>query len=231
MRAFPVPLGVLLALQLGCSPRVTAIGESSPDAIPGVFIEAETGTLTGDFAIGSDSRASGGRFIYAKAGATFDNTPGAAHAQYELLASTAGTYLIWGRIHTQNISENRFWFQLDDGDWTKWRITTGDDWFWDAFHTDTSYSVPLEFKLTAGPHQLVIANCVDDAALDRLYFAPNAGLPEPKETACNPPHSVDLDGGCAPSCGSLGGLCGAVYCKDLPTTATYDCPDCCPPQP
>jgi hypothetical protein len=222
---------LVLPLLLGCDPRVTTIGVASDDAGAlsadagtGVFIEAESGMLTGAFMIGTSTEASGGRFIYANAGASSDSAPGPARARYDLTVSVAGTYEIWGRIHNQTINKNRFWFQVDGGDWIKWRISTGDIWYWDAFHVDENYGVPVKFELTAGPHQLLIANCVDNAQLDRLYFSTNPARPEPKGTVCSPPNYVDLDGGCAPSCGTLDGLC-----KSCPGAgvATYDCPSCC----
>jgi hypothetical protein len=235
MRRRAALLVVPLSLFLGCDPRVTTIGVSSDDAGAliadagtGVFIEAESGKLTGAFAIETSAEASGGRFIYANAGHSSEDAPGPARAQYDLTVSVAGTYEIWGRIHNQTINKNRFWFQIDGGTWIKWRITTGDIWYWDTFHHDVDYNVPLQFALTAGPHQLVIANCVDNAELDRLYFSSDPARPEPKGTACNPPHYVDLDGGCAPSCGTLAG-----WCHSCPVTAraTYDCPSCCPTGP
>ena len=222
---------VPFVLSLACDPRVTTIGVAtddadalSTDASTGVFIEAESGKLSGAFSIGTNADASGGHFIYAHAGASSDDAPGPARAQYDLMVSVAGTYEIWGRIHNQTTNKNRFWFQVDGGDWIKWRITTGDIWYFDVLHDDVNYGVPVKFELQAGTHQLLIANCVDNAQLDRLYFSTDPARPEPKGTACNPPHYVDLDGGCAPSCGSLSGLCHSC---PVAAKATYDCPSCC----
>ena len=224
----PLVLALPLALLSGCDPRVTKIGEL--DAGLGTYLEAESGALSGGFLIGDDSTASGGHFIYTNAGGTFDTAPGgSAHARYQLDAKTDGMYLIWGRIHSPTYTENRFWFQLDGGTWTLWRISTGDIWFWDAFHVDVDYGDPITFPLSAGAHELVIANSVDTVGLDRLYFAPDRSVPVGNDTTCNPPHSIAVDGGCTPSCGSLGGQCGANPC-DGTSTPTYDChPACCVP--
>ena len=223
-------LAAPIVLSSACNPHVTEIGEF--DAGLGRYIEAEDGQLSGGFLIGADSTASGGHFIYSNAGATFDSAPGGdAHAQYELTAVTTGTYLIWGRIHGQDIDRNRFWFQVDGGTWTEWRITTGDVWFWDYFHDNVDYGTATTFDLTAGPHTLVIANAADNTGLDRLYYAPDRNKPEGSDTLCNPPHTVQFDGVCNPSCGELSGHCGGTPCTGLPTFATYDCPACCtPPQ-
>ena len=206
-----------------CEPRVTRIGLE--DAGIGTYLEAESGTLSGGFVIQSDAKASRGRYIAPQTGVTSDDAPGAARASYELNVEVDGTYWIWGRVHDQNIYENRFYFQVDDGDWIKWRITTGDVWFWDVLHDDTNYGTPVSCSLTTGAHRLTIANDTDDAGLDRLYFAPERVKPEDTETLCNPPHTVELGGVCNPSCGVLAGRCGETPCSGA--MPTYDCPACC----
>jgi hypothetical protein len=216
-----------LALALGCDPRITSIG--TLDAGRGQYLEAEDGALSGGFEIDSDPNASAGRFISPAVGTASEDAPGPARAAYELNAETAGTYLIWGRMHSQNIDQNRFFLQVDGGEWIKWRITTGDIWFWDAIHLDVDYGNPIPFDLTAGVHQLVFANAVDGARLDRLYYAPDRSEPEGNQTLCNPPHTVQLDGVCNPSCGVMAGLCGGSGCVGLPSKPTYDCAACCIP--
>jgi hypothetical protein len=251
-RARLAPLIAIACIAIGttgCDSRITNIGEldhptsSSADAGRhidagrrsdgglGVYLEAESGVLSGGFEVGKVSTASGGQFIFTAIGASFDDAPGSARAEYALDAPVTGTYLIWGRIHSPNIDENRFWFQVDGSDWVKWRVTTGDTWFWDPFHDNVDYGTPLTFELSAGAHALVIANAVDGTELDRLYFAPDRTEPAGNDTPCNPPHSIPLDGGeCTPSCGSLGGSCGGVPCTGVTTFATYDCPACCIPE-
>jgi hypothetical protein len=219
-------LAVLPILLSGCEPRITTIAEF--DAGLGRYIEAESGQLSGPFSIGDDATASAGHFIYANEGKTFDSAPGSARAAYDLIAETAGTYQIWGRIHGQDIDSNRFWFQVDGSAWILWRITTGDVWFWSYFHDNFDYGTRYTVDLTVGPHRLVIANATDNAGLDRLYYAPDAGKPENSETLCNPPHTVQFNGVCNPSCGKLGGLCVDLECDASAPVPTYDCTrGCC----
>jgi hypothetical protein len=237
---------------VSCRPRVTTIGaagtdaNAAPDASThldasiatdsatavnlGQYIEAESGVLEGGYVVADDPAASHGQFIHPDVGASSEDGAGPARARYELFAAEAGTYLVWGRIHGQNISENRFWFQVDDGTWYKERVTTGDVWFWDGLHDNLDYGTPIAFTLSAGTHRLVIANCVDGVGLDRLYYTPDKSHPEGDATKCNPPHSIELSGECNPSCGSRGGSCGGPPCEGLPSFATYDCAACCLPE-
>ena len=221
-------LAAACAWLAGCGPRVTTIAQY--DAALGRYVEAESGKLSGPFVIGNDQTASAGHFIYANEGATFNGAPGNARAEYELTADTAGTYQIWGRIHGQDIDSNRFWFQVDGGNWVLWRITTGDVWFWSYFHDNLMYSTRYTVSLSAGTHRLAIANSADNAGLDRLYYAPDESQPEDNQTLCNPPHSVQLNGVCNSSCGALTGRCIADPCATgTAPIATYDCPRCCAP--
>ncbi len=238
----------LLALACGaCAPKITKIGaqhepvfdasadgaagsDAGVDAGAGHYIEAESGTLSGGFLIQDDATASGGHFITPQVGAASDGTePGPARASYDIDVDGDGSYLIWARIQAADLSVNRFWFQVDGGDWIKWRITTGNIWFWNFFHDNIDYGTPIRETLTAGSHQLVIANCVDGAQIDALYYAADGSKPVGNTTKCNPPNSIDLDGGCQPSCGALGGThCGSAACAGLPTVNVYDCAACCP---
>jgi hypothetical protein len=226
-------------LPMACQPVVVSVGAWTPDAStpdattpegPGAYIEAEDGELSGGFTIGSDPAASGEAYIAPPAGVLSDDVPGSALARYTFNAPRAATYIIWGRIHSPDAVTNRFWFQVDGGTWYKWRISVGDIWYWDAFHDNTHYGIPLTFPLTEGAHELVIANCVEGAWLDRLYFTSAGDEPPGNDTPCNPPHSIQVGSDCLPSCGSLAGTaCGPTACAGAKLLPAYDCSVCCNP--
>lgn len=211
------------------------VGDWSPDADPpsaGPYIEAENGELSGGITIGDDPLASSERYIAPPAAIASENQPGGARARYLLDVRAAGDYVIWGRIRSPSIAANRFWIQVDGGDWYKWRISVGDIWYWDDFHSDAEYGTPLRFPLSAGNHELLIANCVDGVALDRLYFTASGDEPPGNDTECNPPHSIQIGGVCVPSCGTLrGSACGESACAGHTLLPAYDCAICCQPQP
>ncbi|WP_437725331.1 hypothetical protein [Sorangium sp. So ce861] len=219
-------LGCLAAS--GCDAEITSVGAWAPVVSGSSYVEAELGELAGGFTVGEDSRASGGRFLSPPDGMSSDEAPGPARARYRFEAPSAAEYVIWGRIYAPNAINNRFWFQVDGGAWTLWRISVGEIWFWDDLHDDTRYGEPLRFSLAAGAHELVLANAADGVRLDRLYFTPDGDEPPGNDTPCAPPHSIEVGGECLPSCGALQGTeCGEAQCAGRELLDAYDCGVCC----
>jgi hypothetical protein len=213
-----------------CEPIATSVGSWSPD--PNQYLEAESGELSSGFSVGNDSAASQGRFIAPPAGIVSETEPGSERAVYAFSIPRAGDYVIWGRLRAPGALHNRFWFQVDGGAWTKWRISVGDIWYWDDFHDDVEYGMPLTFPLAPGTHELVLANCVDGVELDRLFFATNGTVPPGNATQCDPPHSIEIEGECLPSCGSQNGTaCDEVTCAGREILPAYDCAICCHVEP
>jgi hypothetical protein len=139
-----------------------------------------------------------------------------------------GAYSIWGRIHSPDASHNTFWIQVDGGRWFLWRLATGDVWYWARFHENLNYGAPLSFDLAKGAHELAIANSVSGNRLDRFYFSLTSETPPGNETPCRPPHSIERNGACIPSCGSQGGnSCIPSECQGRPTLPAHDCTVCC----
>jgi len=213
-------------LLLGCGRDVTTIAEWVPSA-QSVTFEAEAGELSG-FSVESDVTASNQAFIVAPDEPDADTEPGSARARYPFELAADAEITIWGRIRSADVATNRVWFRIDDGAWIKWRITVGDIWYWDDFHDDAAYGAPLRFQLAAGEHELWLANCVAGVALDRLYLTPDREEPAGNTTPCKPPHSIELQGVCHPSCGSQSGTqCGITACSGKTILESYDCDVCC----
>jgi hypothetical protein len=214
------------AAMVGCDASVTSLGVWLPPT--GFYLEAEDGELSGAFAIESDPLASRALCIDAPGATTSLDQPGPARARYPFAIATPGRYLVWGRIHSPDPLHNTFWIQLDRATWYLWRITTGDVWYWNRFHDNFDYETPLTFDLAAGSHELVIANSVEGDRVDRFYVTADGDVPPGNDTPCTPPHSIQLDGGCTPSCGSQGGNeCGRTACTGRTILPAYDCEVCC----
>ncbi|MET0592584.1 MAG: hypothetical protein ABW133_07790 [Polyangiaceae bacterium] len=242
---------LVLALTAGCGAKTVSLGEwipdrdagptvpdaniSAPDALAdgentarAFYLEAESGRLSGGFTIGSDPSASAGAFLAPPNGVTSLDAPGAARALYTFDVADAGVYTIWGRIHSPDASHNTFWFQVDGGRWIIWRLATGDVWYWAPLHENLNYGTALTFDFAKGAHTLAVANSIEGNGLDRFYFTTGRETPPGNTTPCNPPHSIEKDGACIPSCGSQGGnSCIPSECQGRPTLPAHDCSVCC----
>lgn len=226
--------------EAGAAGELSSGGAPEPTG-PGLYLEAESAELSSDpnvpdggWAIIDDAAASNGKYILPPAGLSSGDMHGTALARYSFNLEQDGDYLIWGRIYTPDIASNRFWFQVDGGTWVLWRITVGTIWYWHALHDNMQYDAPMHFHLTAGAHELVIANNVPNARLDKLYVTSFGDTPPGNTTTCRPPHTVDLGGPnpCAPSCGAqakpnMGTTCACGDRSD--TFYAYDCTStkCC----
>jgi hypothetical protein len=202
-----------------------SLGGSAADL--GIFFEAEDGLLSGPFAV--ETTASPATvYITASEAQGEEGRPGSARALYQFAVEQAGNYLIWGRILSPGALENRFWFRVNGGAWTLWRISTGEEWFWDDFHNDTNFGEPILFHFDSGPQELELANSVTGSKLDAIAILPSGTSPPMQRVVCNPPHSVLLEGKCVPSCGSyLNVSCIPSACENRETVVAYDCAVCC----
>lgn len=229
-----------LLLLCACDARVTTLGRYRTDADAagaevdadaperGQYFEAEAGELSGDYRVQSETRASAGSFLAAPENTSADAAPGNSRARYEFRVERDATYLIWVRMHGPDAEHNRFWYQVDQDPFRKMRLSTGDVWYWNPLHDDASYDRPLEFSLSAGPHSLLIANCVAGTDVDRFYVTAAGDQPPGNDTPCLPPHSIERAGICIQSCGVHGKTdCGGPACQGKPVVDAYDCALCC----
>jgi len=152
--------------------KTTATGDGTIDCLPGHFYEAENGRFSVEvddagaaadgatdsdgsvssvgFTIGDDVAASKGHYIVAATGIASDDRPGPARASYDLTIAKADAYVIWGRFYAPDRVHNCVWARVDGGEWTRWRGTTGETWFWYHLHKEGEWTTPLTFQLSSG---------------------------------------------------------------------------------
>ncbi len=212
----------------GCDAIETPVGAWDSDVRRAFYFEAESGEVSGGFEVTMDPSASGGEYLAPPAETLLETEVGGGRSRYALELAEAGDYRIWGRLRTPDAVQNRFWIQVDGGAFTLWRMSVGDIWYWDDVHDNAEYGVALVYPLARGAHELVVANAVAGAALDRFYVTAEGDEPPGNDTTCNPPHTIASGGECLPSCGTLAGTtCGVAACAGFEPLPAYDCDVCC----
>ncbi|MGB0386541.1 MAG: lamin tail domain-containing protein [Ardenticatenaceae bacterium] len=136
-----------------------------------LLAEAETGSLTGDFVIGSDQAASGGQYIHVPEGAGNSfNSPNPSHqAQYCFTVATAGTYRLRGWAYADTGQDNSFFVQVDGipANGYQWSFPRNSSYQPD-YVSDQGGADPVEVSLTAGDHIVTLFLREDGARLDKL---------------------------------------------------------------
>ncbi len=162
-----------------CQSGICSAGicESLPALPTSIYLEAESGSLSGSpaFAVSNDAQAAGGKYIAPTANSL--NSPGPNRATY-VVDVAAGNYVLWGRVIAPNADDDSFWISVDGGSFIRWNnIRQTSVWGWDEVHnTDTGGAV-VNFALSEGTHTIVVANREDGVRLDKLYLTANGDVP------------------------------------------------------
>ncbi|NOZ60389.1 MAG: PKD domain-containing protein [Calditrichaeota bacterium] len=142
--------------------RLMAIPKTKDDNIR---VEAESGALSGNMAVGSDDEASDNQYIY---GTSRDPGSGSAEIQFEV--SEFGTYFIWGRCYALSSTEDSFFLIVDNSsDTLTWHLDPEyyNAWKWQKV---SDWHVEQTFDLTPGWHTLTIVTRDINARLDNLLI-------------------------------------------------------------
>ncbi len=161
---------------------ITAAGATnSPQTIPVslnvvnpvsvlVWLEGESGSLTSPMAVGPDSQASSGAYVWIPEGSgdILDNPSQAVGAAaYTFSVPVAGDYVVWGRL-IDNLG-NSFFVSMDSGAYALWDTAGGSTWGWDLVNNQ-DVADPLVYSLGTGQHTLVIRHREDGTKLDRILI-------------------------------------------------------------
>lgn len=129
--------------------------------------------------------------------ALFSTHPQAAHAACTPLPTTrgtvtstvtapaTGTYRVWSRIKTADVTKNSFYLQVDDANCNITIAANGiaaNTWTWIDYQAATTTN-KLDVALTAGAHTLIMAGKDDNVELDRVILT--------QDTTCIPTGTGD----------------------------------------
>ncbi|MBP5320808.1 MAG: hypothetical protein J6334_07445, partial [Kiritimatiellae bacterium] len=138
--------------------------------------EAETGMLLPNMAVGDDTSALGGKYIWGP-GEPGGRGGGPGNATWQIEVREAGRYYLWGRFLAPTPEDDSFFITIRQGDIailprTEWHLNkTRGFWRWSPF----PLGGPQPIDLPAGKFQIRIDIREDGAKLDRLFITPNMG--------------------------------------------------------
>ncbi len=131
--------------------------------------EAETGQLSGAFAIGSDGNASGGQYVHVPNGTGNSPANSANHVTYCFTVTTPGIYYLKGWTYADNGFDDSFFVQVDGfpASGYLWDVLQNTGYAMD-YVSDRHGANPVELTLAAGEHQITVYQREDGTRLDRL---------------------------------------------------------------
>ncbi|MBV7327615.1 putative Ig domain-containing protein [Chloroflexi bacterium TSY] len=161
----------------------------------GLIQEAESGTLFGNFVIGSDPTASAGQYVHVPDGAgDFWGGVSGDKVEYCVNITTAGDYAIKTLVSSPDYAANSFFVQVDG--------LPVDTYLWDSDPVASGFVVdyvvdrngpdPLVLSLGVGEHTITFYVREDGTQLDQieLEFIPPTGAP----TITNPGNQSNVEG-------------------------------------
>jgi hypothetical protein len=114
-----------------------------------------------------DSNASSGTYILVP------NGSGSGYAQYTFQVTSAGNYIVWGRVLAPNGNDDSFYASMDSGAKSTWDITRSTKWVWDKV-SHRGGADPVTYNLSTGKHTLTIDKREDGAKLDCVVISKNS---------------------------------------------------------
>jgi PKD repeat protein len=150
------------------------------------WLESEyPSSFTSPFTKANDQKASNSQYLYAPNGSGSNAT-----ATYTVTISTAGQYILWGRVLAINGEDDSFFVNIDGGTDNLWDVQRGSSWVWDQVYNRGGAN-PTVFTLSAGVHTIRVKQREDGTKVDKLLLTNNrsytpSGVGSPAENI-NPP--------------------------------------------
>ena len=146
-----------------------ASGSSGP-----LWFEAEDGYVSAPMEVAWADEASSAQYIWVPRGyGDFaEISPGAGYAEYTFEVPVSGTYVVWGRVVSNNTADDSFFVSIDGGPYACWWTQLGgeENWVWDQVNNVLDGSDPVLFSLEAGQHTLTIKQREDGTKIDKILI-------------------------------------------------------------
>ncbi len=147
----------------------TVFGELTDDydSSQTVFaFEAEDGGINDAMVTSGDNNASSGTYIWVPSGG------GSGYAQYTFDVTSAGDYIVWGRVLAPNGLSDSFYASMDGGAKSTWDTARSTNWTWDKV-SHRGGGDPVVYHLAVGTHTLRIDNREEGTKLDCVVISKN----------------------------------------------------------
>jgi hypothetical protein len=115
-----------------------------------------------------DSNASSGTYILVPNGGGSNG-----YAAYTFQVTSAGNYVVWGRVLAPNGNDDSFFVSIDGGTPSTWKIQNSNTWIWDEVN-DQGSANPVVYNLATGKHTLTIKQREDGTKLDCVVITKNS---------------------------------------------------------
>lgn len=138
----------------------------------GLVQEAETGALFGDFTVGNDSAASGGKYVWVpegRLGAQYSSVNEAVRVDYCFNVTTPGTYRIKANAYTLSNAMDTFFVKVDGQPSAGYIWYVGLNSSYRSFYvTDRASTTPVSATLSAGTHVVSFYRRESGVRLDKI---------------------------------------------------------------
>ena len=159
-------------------------GLTCTGGVTAFWLEAECGTLGGNWTTVDDPAASNGKYAVVRRLNAYAEAPDDVpenRIRFTLNDAESGNYFLVARVNAPSTGDDSFWVRINGGSWYEWNgsIKTKVGFAWNA------YPGP-EVTLSQGTNTIDFAYREDGTQLDKLYVGKSASVPVGNgETATN----------------------------------------------
>jgi hypothetical protein len=151
------------------SPTTTAGLTDDYDSSQTAFaFEAEDGDIHNAMVTAGDNNASSGTYILVPNGGGSNG-----YAAYTFQVTSAGNYVVWGRVLAPNGTSDSFYVAMDGGAESTWDTTISSKWVWKKV-SHRGGANPVVYNLATGKHTLTIKQREDGTKIDCVVITMNS---------------------------------------------------------
>jgi len=131
-------------------------------------LEAEDGDIHNAMVTAGDNNASSGTYILVPNGGGSNG-----YAAYTFQVTSAGNYVVWGRVLAPNGTSDSFYVAMDGGAESIWDTAISTKWVWKKV-SHRGGADPAVYNLATGKHTLTIKQREDGTKIDCVVITMNS---------------------------------------------------------